>query len=372
MTHRPDAQATVKSRFGVLTGSPRALSFRAMATMFAAVALIVLASCGGAEGVSTEQVSAQKITPTSTTLPGENAGPADDQPLPELTEPAATSTDSPLGSDGLSLGADVAEIQSVMAAIHGPTDDLSNAMNRFTEFPADIATPLGSEIEDVSVRYVHTPNSGWIRLSAVRITTAATADEVIGFYEETMAAAGYVNPTRGEEMNGGVETRSLDYPVPDRPSLPGFAKVEILVTDSPDAVEVRINSNDQLLNLDQLDRLARWHGDAPLPANGDLLSISLSTSTFVDLTTDMTSVYRHSDVEPLDLLAQATALLPTADFALDETERSSPPADGQAYMVHDSLRQSNVQATPADLPDCVCSNLRIGAHLPPVELESES
>ena len=97
------------------------------------------------------------------------------------------------------------ELRDAAADVLGPTDDVAAAMAPFATLPDALATPAGTEIAWFSTT-IDLDEGGW-STADVELVVDGTVDDVVTFYETTLAAAGYFRMI-GERTGAGIDEQA--------------------------------------------------------------------------------------------------------------------------------------------------------------------
>lgn len=244
-------------------------------------------------------------------------------PLIGETPAAAEQSD-----DELVAMASPQQIAAMLGELHGRHEDVSAQMRRLGLFP-DLPTPVGSSILDLDVGLERlNPDPDVVTASArVEIALDGEFEEVETFYRAQLAADGWElkqsRPTTERDNAQGVEYSYSRPGVETNLDLPPLA---IEVSNEPEYATVRVVIRYQEnLSNEQVDwnRWLGWEGDAPIPPNGQLVGMSLSSRLLAGDTALLTATYNFPDLDADEVLAAVEDEGEGSDYtrnpALDDT-----------------------------------------------------
>ena len=276
---------------------------------------------------------------------------ADDKVLLRIsgsTKFRATAADTPAVAEmatapgeELSDQAPLENIETIVNAVHGPTNDAAGELRRLSPFP-DVPTPPGSSIVDLSTHVWPTDRSG---ISAVktqaRLRATGTKDEIDVFYEAAANERGWKLRTTGTDSNdGGVtSTTRIEYEIPGVDPLLGPA-FEVTTSDDTAKGSVLIEYLYGALHPDSEARIERWLGwqtGLPLPDGGEPVRAGVFTDARHSNRQHPlvpTITYLYPDTDEATLQAATETLVPTSSY-----QPGNGFLDNEVYLQGDPFDQ---------------------------------
>lgn len=204
-----------------------------------------------------DPTAAPPADPTATTAP------ADPNATTAPADPNATTTAAPAPggapAPALAAGATVADLQSAVLAIIGPTDDAFGRFANLAPYSFPLPTPAGSFLADFRIQYFNESYSADFELQL-----GVPAADAVAMWQAAATEAGFVVDEDSTASNGDVSERELRFDHPANDDV----RLTVTVTDRPDVDWARVSFGDAM-PPETAEFTRTWASAVSMPAGGE-------------------------------------------------------------------------------------------------------
>lgn len=282
----------------------------------------------------------QESAPSSVTLGSAEAG---DPAVPAAAD--VTVPEGPIGPP-LAPSAPAADILAAVEDAHGPTEDATAQIRRFTDFPP-LATPEGSVLTELRADARNTVDGQAITITSdVALRARLGLDEMTAFYRDQLAALGWAVTLDTAATGPGADApiHRLAFRAPDSPYPLDDLTIEVAPGPpgpagpdgtAPATSTARLHYVEQVPTAETtvLQRFQGWATGLPLPVGGTITGAGIQTSSEgrESLYYTLTVTYGTGS-DPAALADAVRRSLPTPEFAVDPKPPTGDALDNWVYL----------------------------------------
>lgn len=300
---------------------------RRLLTAVAAVLIPIAAACSDGR-------DDQESAPPSVTLGSAEAG---DPAVPAAAD--VTVPEGPIGPP-LAAAAPATDILSAVEDAHGPTEDATAQIRRFTDFPP-LTTPDGAVLTELRADARNTVDGQAITITSdLALSARLGLDELTAFYRDQLVALGWAITLDTSATGPGADAsvHRLAFQAPDSPYPLDDLTIEVApgaATPAGPTSTARLHYVEQapMGETTVLQRFQGWATGLPLPVGGTITGAGIQTSSEgrESLYYTLTVTY-GSGSDPAALADAVRRSLPTPEFSVDPKPPTGDALDNWVYL----------------------------------------